>query len=172
MCKCKFNRFTSCFKSCGTGSLFWMVGRRSKQTDRQDWWWVGCPVEQESNLGLGSVTPVRYPLGGGFYCFEVTCYKTIYHKLPNPKNNNKNLSLINKLSVDAAIKWGFQKFQGEGGLISVTSTAYLSLKIERDIYHTCYAMVTLGSCLNGLWIVTISKTIIHSDKMSFSPSVS
>ena len=31
----KQDRFTTCFKTCGTGSLFWRVGR-SKQTDRQD----------------------------------------------------------------------------------------------------------------------------------------
>ena len=31
-----------------------------------------CPVEQDSNQGLGLVTPVRYPLSGGPYCFEVT----------------------------------------------------------------------------------------------------
>ena len=29
-------------------------------------------MEQETNLGLGSVMQVRYPLVGGPYCFEVT----------------------------------------------------------------------------------------------------
>ena len=33
-----------------------------------------CPMEQESNLGLGSITPVGYPLGGGPYCFKVTVH--------------------------------------------------------------------------------------------------
>ena len=38
----KQDRFTTFFKTCGTGSLFWRVGRGSEQTDRQDWWWVGA----------------------------------------------------------------------------------------------------------------------------------
>ena len=38
----KQDRFTTCFKTCGTGSLFWRVDRGCKQTDRQDWWWVGA----------------------------------------------------------------------------------------------------------------------------------
>ena len=28
----KQDRFTTCFKTCGTGSLFWRVGRRCKVT--------------------------------------------------------------------------------------------------------------------------------------------
>ena len=42
--KVKQDRFTTCFKTCGTGSLFWRVGRRCKVplcqdlVGRQEWW--------------------------------------------------------------------------------------------------------------------------------------
>ena len=47
----KQDRFTTLFKTCGTGSLFWGVGRVSKQTERRtDGGWVqstfGAKAEQ------------------------------------------------------------------------------------------------------------------------------
>ena len=47
--KYKQDRLTTCFKTCRTGSLFWRVGRGSKQTERQDWWWVGANYEALPN---------------------------------------------------------------------------------------------------------------------------
>ena len=32
----KQDRFTTCLKTCGAGSLFWRMGRGCKQTDIQD----------------------------------------------------------------------------------------------------------------------------------------
>ena len=46
-------RFTTCFKTCGTGSLFWRVGP-NKLTDRTDGGWVqstfGAKAEQISTM--------------------------------------------------------------------------------------------------------------------------